>query len=91
MCTVIVCFTSSNHSELLAVIVILCNGDSDIIKKTSSVLTWYEEFFFFFELLYGTIHTWEDAESVKHGFGLDQKSLRKVFDTQSWKCGQQSL
>ena len=72
-------FTSER--ELLAFIIIVCDGDADLIKKTNSTLTWFEEWYFYLEMLRGkSIRSWEDAASVKGGFGIAAKSLRKVFD-----------
>jgi hypothetical protein len=69
-----------NEKTLLAFIVIVCNGDFDLMTKRNTVLTWYEEWYFFFEMLWGrTINRWEDAESIKHGFGINQTYLRNVF------------
>ena len=45
------------------------------------MLTWYEEWFFFLEMIPGkTLRSWGEAESRKSGFGVNNKSLWKVFD-----------
>ena len=70
----------ATEGDLLAFIVIVCNGDLENIQDTVSVLSWYEEWFFYAEWIWGrTLVRWEDAES-KREYGIDKKTLMKVFD-----------
>lgn len=72
--------------DLLAYIIVICNGDFSRIRSRDSCLTWFEEWVFFLEFIRGkTISDWETAQLPKKGFGVNEKCLRKVFDAKAKK------
>lgn len=54
-----------SKKQMLAFIVIACNGNIDIIGKTNTSLTWYEEWIFYFEWMYHkSVSRWIDAKVI---------------------------
>ena len=76
-----------SEKELLAYIIIVCNGDWEIMTKSySGILTWYEKWFFFFEFCWGrTITRWIDAASYKN-YGISAPFLRKYLMKSYFVC-----
>ena len=66
-----------SEKQMLAFIVIVCNGDIETIARTNTTLTWYEEWFFYFEWMsHKSVSRWIDAEAV---WNKCHKRLNVVF------------
>ncbi len=63
--------------DMMAYIVVLCNGDHYKITHKHSSLTWFEEWFFFFEFQWGrTLLRWVDAEAT---YKTNRKTMLDIF------------
>ena len=53
------------EKQMLAFIIIVCNGDIDEIGRKSTSLTWYEEWLFYFEwIAHKSVSRWVDAAAT---------------------------
>ena len=65
-------------SQMIACVIVLCNGDFDRIRKRKTPLTWLEEWFIFLEWIYHqSLRRQWDFEST---WGLDHHYLNDVKD-----------
>jgi len=69
-----------SREELLAMIVIICNGDVNKIRdNTTRTLTWFEEWMLIFEALWGRLfQRWEDLAA---DYRLTNHNESQVFDS----------
>ena len=66
-----------SREDLLAMIVIICNGDANKISdNTTKSLTWFEEWMLFFETLWG--HAYQRWEDVADDYGLSIHNEAKI-------------
>ena len=65
-------------ANMLAYIMVVCNGDNNKMKYKHTSLTWLEEWFLFFEIVWGrTLYRMMDAAAV---YKVDQTSVRLIFE-----------
>ena len=71
-----------SENEMLAFIILVCNGDWDrMTESVTGIMTWFEEWYFYFEFMWGrTMTTWNVA-ARKKGYGIKESYLRRVFDS----------
>ena len=70
----------TNEKQMMAFLLIVCNGDLKVVCETTSHMTWCEEWVFYFEWVWGeTLTRWQDAASI-NGYNIRASLLRLVLD-----------
>lgn len=61
-----------NEEDMLAYIILVCNGDFDVMIKTESRLLWYKEWFFYFDSVWGRRERCRNRTTMER-FGIPNK------------------